>query len=245
MWLAGTGPPLRRKSSGNVAVRMLDPIAVKRFYDRFGARQDRQAFYEDAALDCLFDHADFAAASAVAEYGCGTGRFAERILTASRATSYVGFDISTTMLDLAKRRLAAYGPRARSEQLAPGEVTLPLAAGSVDRLVSTYVLDLLPEHQIAAFLEEAQRVLAQGGRLCLVSLTTGTGLLPGLVAAVWNLAFRLHPATVGGCRPIHLTPFLDARVWQVHHQQALVRWGITSEVVVATLAHRRVPRAGA
>jgi ubiquinone/menaquinone biosynthesis C-methylase UbiE len=213
---------------------MLDSLAAKEFYDRFGARQDRQAFYEDAALETLFSHADFGVASAIAEFGCGTGRFAQRILRAAPAATYVGFDISSTMLGLTRQRLGPFGARASAEQLAPGTVTLPLAAGSVDRLVSTYVLDLLPNEQIAAFLSEAERVLAPSGYLCLVSLTPGSRILPRVVSGLWMLAFRLHPATVGGCRPIRLAPFCADGAWQMRYHQTLVRWSITSEVLVAT-----------
>ena len=53
--------------------RTLDLEQARAFYDRFGARQDRQAFYEDA----------FERARGVPEFGCGTGRFAE-VLVAER-----------------------------------------------------------------------------------------------------------------------------------------------------------------
>jgi len=217
---------------------MLESTAVKRFYDRFGARQDRQGFYEDAALDILYDRSDFAGASAIAEFGCGTGRFAQRILAASPAASYTGFDVSTTMLDLARQRLQRFGARAKAEQLAPGTVTLPLGARSVDRLVSTYVLDLLSEQQVAGFLREAERVLRVNGRLCLVSLTPGTGMFPALVSGMWTLAYRLRPAAVGGCRPIQLAPAFEAGLWSRYHQERVVRWGITSEVLVVALSDR-------
>lgn len=91
---------------------MLGPAAIKQFYDRFGGRQDGQAFYEDRALDDLRAHAAFAEARTIAELGCGTGRFAARILTACPEAAYVGFDVSTTMLRLARSSLARFGERA-------------------------------------------------------------------------------------------------------------------------------------
>ncbi len=53
---------------------------VRAFYDRFGAKQDSQAFYEDAATADLILNAELGAARAVFEFGCGTGRFAEKLL---------------------------------------------------------------------------------------------------------------------------------------------------------------------
>ena len=63
----------------------------------------------------------------VFEFGCGTGRFAEQLLAnhlPSHAT-YWGCDISTTMTDLSKLRLAHFGDQATLWK-STGETSLPL-----------------------------------------------------------------------------------------------------------------------
>lgn len=45
---------------------------VEKFYDRFGAKQDKQNHYEDAALADLLKHARFDVAHTVVEFGSGT-----------------------------------------------------------------------------------------------------------------------------------------------------------------------------
>lgn len=45
---------------------------ARRFYDRFGAKQDGQGFYENAALNVLIQHGGFSDAQSVLEIGCGT-----------------------------------------------------------------------------------------------------------------------------------------------------------------------------
>lgn len=212
---------------------MLSQAAVKRFYDRFGSRQDKQAFYEDAALDDLVAHAAFADTQAIVEFGCGTGRFAQRILGEAGKATYVGLDVSTTMVALARTRLTGLGDRAQIRQLAPGTVELPLDDQCADRVISTYVLDLLPDADIGVFFREARRVLRPDGRLCLVSLTRGPALLPRFVGNLWNLVFRLRPQLVGGCRPIELTPYCDGAVWEMLHHRTVVSWAIPSEILVA------------
>jgi len=211
---------------------MLDPAGVKQFYDHFGLRQDKQGFYEDAALDDLREHGGFRTAGRIVEFGCGTGRLARQLLTEAPAARYVGFDVSTTMTELAAARLSDVANRAEVRLLAPGTVTLPLADGAADRLVTTYVLDLLPESAIAAFLADAARVLAPGGLLCAVSLARGRNLLSGTVSGIWTALFRVRPALVGGCRPIDLQQ-AAAGGWQTEHRALVVRWGITSEVLIA------------
>ena len=83
---------------------MLRPEEAKSFYDRLGKLQDTQKFYERAALHDLVAHGAFEQASAVFEFGCGTGSFANQLLSdylPSQAT-YLGVDISSTMVRLAR-----------------------------------------------------------------------------------------------------------------------------------------------
>ena len=60
--------------------QVLDHSAARAYYDRFGKKLDSQSFYEDPALDELIAHANFGEARSVFEFGCGTGKFAARIL---------------------------------------------------------------------------------------------------------------------------------------------------------------------
>ena len=176
---------------------------IREFYDRFGARQDRQAFYEDRATTILLDHSDFAKATAVLELGMGTGRFAERLLPGclSNSCRYLGIDVSSTMVELATLRLKRWGGRA-SILLSKPSATIPADRLSFDRIVANYVLDLLPEADITTFVGDAHRVLLRGGLVCLVSLTEGQTLLSRTVSALWTGVHRLNPLLVGGCRPV-------------------------------------------
>lgn len=61
-------------------MKMLTHAEARAVYDRFGARQDRQSFYEDEALADLLAHLAFREAQAVFEFGCGTGRLAKTLL---------------------------------------------------------------------------------------------------------------------------------------------------------------------
>jgi ubiquinone/menaquinone biosynthesis C-methylase UbiE len=128
----------------NQGAAMFSPEQARRFYDRFGKKQDSQSFYENPALDKLIQIAEFENARAIVEFGYGTGRFALRLFDdcLSNKTAYHGFDISTTMVDLAKQRLVQYKGRA-SVTLTSGSATVPLEDGSCDRFISNYVLDLL------------------------------------------------------------------------------------------------------
>jgi len=73
------------------------PDGARRFYDRFGCRQDTQGFYENPALDDLVKYADFEHARSVLEFGCGTGSFARRLLETDLPVKahYLGLDITS------------------------------------------------------------------------------------------------------------------------------------------------------
>ena len=92
--------------------RMLSQQQAKSFYDRLGSKRgNMQAFYEVPATTDLIAHAAFEAAQSVFECGCGTGAFAERLLSRHlpSRTGYLAVDSSSTMVRLAQARLARFG----------------------------------------------------------------------------------------------------------------------------------------
>jgi len=203
------------------------------FYDRFGSKQDLQRFYEDAAIDRLLANAALRQAHAIVEFGCGTGRLAARMLDEllPADTTYVGYDVSRTMVELARARLTRFGSRARVAKT-DGSLALPLANGVCDRFVSTYVFDLLSPADARAVAEEARRVLVREGLLCLVSLAPGAGLFARTIEALWRLVWRLRPQLVGGCQPVELRALMGPS-WRILYREVVCRLGLCSEVLVA------------
>jgi ubiquinone/menaquinone biosynthesis C-methylase UbiE len=219
---------------GPVKQQTLSYEQAKRFYDRLGAMQDTQGFYEQAALADLVAHLDLSRAQRLIEFGCGTGRFAEELFDrylCSKA-SYVGVDVSGTMVKLAKSRTARFEGRAAIQQTS-GLPQLNLPGAMFDRFISSYVLDLLSEEDIGMLLDEAYRVLVTGGRLGVVNLTTGSRGLSRLVSSGWEQLHRFWPMLVGGCRPITIVPRLERYRWTVLHRNVVKPFGIASEIVVA------------
>ena len=216
-------------------MRTLTIEEAKSYYDHFGAKQDSQSFYEAPALQALVENSRFDQATSVFEFGCGTGHFAHELLTKHLppTANYHGIDVSTTMIKLASSILAPFSQRA-TVSLASEQIVIPAEANSVDRFVSSYVLDLLLPESIARVLNEAHRALQSDGLLCLVSLTKGISPISHFMMSVWQSLFSMNPAWVGGCRPTELTDHLSVDQWNVRHQEVIVAWGIPSEVVVAS-----------
>lgn len=213
--------------------RVFAPEDAKRYYDHFGTMQDKQ-FYERAPLAELVAHAGFEEASSVFELGCGTGRFAVSLFTErfTPHTRYVGMDISTTMVEIAGRRLKPWNSRATVTQL-DGTRGLPYSDGHFDRFIATYVFDLLPLPSINSLVNEAHRLLTHNGRLCVITSAEGVGPISRAVSRVWRAVYERRPWLVGGCRPLHLSKLLDTAKWQIEFQRHLSSWGIGSEIVIA------------
>lgn len=213
---------------------------ARRYYDRLGRLQDTQAPYENVAMRRLAAYARLEEARSVVEFGCGTGRFAAELLDTRlcHVMRYLGLDVSSTMVDLARKRTARWDDRVEIRQT-DGSPTIPVPDRSVDRIISTYVLDLLSPNAIGVFIADAHRALTDDGRLCLVSITTGRTPLQRTVMTLFGALHRFNPNLVGGCRPVDLRPFIDETHWEILHDSIVSIFGIASEVLVAQPVWKR------
>ena len=215
--------------------RMLTHQQATSFYNRLGAKQDWQAFFEAPATRDLMAHASFETAQSVFEFGCGTGAFAEQVLAhhLPQEATYLAVDSSATMVRLAQSRLERFGARVTVRQT-DGSLQFTEGSGAFDHFVSTYVLDLLCVSDIAQLLAEAHRLLVAEGCLCLVSLTRGSTPTSRLITWIWARLHARSPWLVGGCRPLELRDGLREAGFHLDYAQVLSRFGIPSEVVVAS-----------
>jgi ubiquinone/menaquinone biosynthesis C-methylase UbiE len=218
---------------GGEQLRYLTVEQARRTYDRIGRIQDLQAIYEHRAVRELLAHADFEHAHAVFELGFGTGALAKRLLEHHLPADcrYVGLELSPHMYRLAERRVRAFGPRV-DLQLGDGSLPLPFPSGEFDRFLATYVLDLMSPEHIGRLLDEAQRMLAADGLLCLISLTRGQGAVGRWVDRAWSWLWSKRPALVGGCRALQLSAHLSED-WLPEHSAVASSAAISSEVLIA------------
>ncbi|MCB0940589.1 MAG: class I SAM-dependent methyltransferase [Mycobacterium sp.] len=216
----------------------LSAAQARAVYDRIGRVQDWQ-FYEDRAIARLVADCVPQNAHVIFEFGCGTGRLAANMLRLLPPTArYLGVDVSPVMVGLATDRLAPWGDRAQV-RLVDGSMPLPAASNSADRIVCTYVFDLLDSTDVVVVLDEFERILTDDGRLCLVSLRPGITRFERLISGLWTMVWRHAPQLLGGCRPVRLDQML-ARGWTTCSEHVVHSWGLVSEVIVTT-PHQNPP----
>jgi len=142
--------------------------AIVARYDADAADYERYwAPVLEATARRLLDHVDpFVARrngrARVLEVGVGTGTLVLAALERWPQVEVIATDAARGMLDLARARVNAARPAETRVSFVEGPAdALPLADASVDLVVSTFVLQLVPDRLAA--LREAKRLLRPGG----------------------------------------------------------------------------------
>jgi cyclopropane fatty-acyl-phospholipid synthase-like methyltransferase len=131
-----------------------------RSYDR---RMDRVSRGRVRALKEAVS-TEVGAGDEVLEIGCGTGELGAMLIT--RGARVDGFDLSPTMIETARERIAAEGLEVRLRVWEMGVDGMDtLAEQTYDAVVSTLVLSELSDDERRYALRHAYRGLRPGGRL--------------------------------------------------------------------------------
>jgi ubiquinone/menaquinone biosynthesis C-methylase UbiE len=141
-------------------------VTIRAEYDRAAADYDRRwARYNRASLALLRPWIEGAALGRVVDVGCGTGNLLPLLIhDAQRMDGYLGVDLSSEMLRVARRKASVGAVQA--DFVAADAGRLPLVDGSFDTAVSASTLHYWDD--AAAGLAEIRRVLRPGGRLLLL-----------------------------------------------------------------------------
>ncbi|MFC7204459.1 class I SAM-dependent methyltransferase [Haloferax namakaokahaiae] len=193
---------------------MADPATVAQsFYTRWARVYDtiaRRAPWIHAVRTEAADALSLAPGETVVEMGCGTGAnlsyLADRV---GPEGTVVGIDFSPGVLDVARRRLAAYP----NVHLVRADATDPPITDA-DAVLATFVSGMFADP--AAVVSSWTSLVGSGGRLCLVDLARTTH-------PVWRSLNPLFRALVRvsappGSRTMRDSPteLLDARLVAAH-----------------------------
>jgi len=170
----------------------------------------------------------------VLEIGFGTGNEIIDMAEQVGPTGLVaGIDISSGMLAVAQRKLAAKGLTTPIDLRVGDARQLPFADGSFDAVYSSFTLELFPAEDLPVVLAEARRVLREGGRLSTVSMAhPKQGQKPSVLERTYVWMHRHFPHIID-CRPIDLAALVTAAGYQVVKQIDMEIWSLPVAAVVA------------
>ncbi len=145
----------------------------------------------------------------ILEVAVGTGRslveLAEKVGT---ETTIYGVDLSEKMLKLTAKRMKKKGLNNFDLQLADCR-KLPFPDNSFDVLYNAYMLDLIPNNELHAVINEFWRVLKPMGQLILLNMSKNKSALGMREKLYKSLPSKLVLYVGGACRPVYLEPIVQ------------------------------------
>lgn len=206
----------------------------RHFYDRIANAYDLIAdSNEKAARQAGVRAVALRGGESVLELGFGTGNEVVDLARLVGPSGRVaGIDISSGMLEVAQRKVAASSVTTPIDLRLGDARELPFADSSFDAVYTSFTLELFPEGDIPLVLAEAKRVLKPGGRIGVVSMAT---VRPGnRVSGLEKTYIWMHrhfPHLVD-CRPIDTEALVSGAGFQITSHQDLEIWTMPVRVVV-------------
>lgn len=166
------------------------------------------------------------------EIGFGTGHSLVSLAQSVGPNGKVtGFDISPGMGTVARDRLAKEGFSDRVDIRIGAIPPLPLEGDSIDRCFMSFTLELFPDAEIAAVLDEVNRVLRPSGKVTVVGM--GIEDHPGVMERTYQWFHRHFPHIVD-CHPIDIAGVLRRAGFNIAQEETMEMWGLRVGIVTAT-----------
>lgn len=221
-------PPPERTRSEPVTRPRSEAAQV---YDRLSAVYDVIASSERRFVTRAEELLELQAGSRVLEIGCGTGAsLVELARKTSPGGAVIGVDISPKMCARSERRAERSGLRSCIEIHRTDAAALPFDEASFDAVLLSFTLELFSESDMATVLSECRRVLLEGGRLAVVSLSLTNA---GPAVRLYEWFHRRFPRMVD-CRPIAPQRVITDAGYSILTAESYRLWRLPVDIVLAT-----------
>lgn len=192
---------------------------TKAFYDKIAGVYDLLIeFNEQPIRNAGLELFAAAPGETILEIGCGTGRcLVELARSVGPKGKVLGIDISQNMLDETQKLFTQESVELHCCDAA----RLPFADGTLDGIFTSFTLELFDTPALPEVLSEWQRVLKQGGRLVVVSISRVDP--QGLFSKPFEWTHR-HLPNLMDCCPIYVRHELEASGFCIEHARVEYMW---------------------
>lgn len=199
---------------------------LSRWYDLLAGTSEKRI--REVALQSL----EAEEGEVILEIGFGTG---QAILALAREVGgsgrVHGIDLSPGMLEIAQARVKDTGLTERVALECGDATQLPFESGIFDAVFMSFTLELFDTPEIPIVLGECRRVLRDGGRIGVVSMSRGKD---GLAVGFYEWLHRQLPKYFD-CRPIFAREALEEAGFQLLGETEISMWGLPVGIYLAAI----------
>jgi demethylmenaquinone methyltransferase/2-methoxy-6-polyprenyl-1,4-benzoquinol methylase len=167
----------------------------------------------------------------VLEIGFGTGHGILALAqSVGKSGRVYGIDLSPRMLDITRAKVIKMGLSERVELVCGDAVELPFEKDFFTAIFMSFTLELFDTPEIPKVLHECQRVLQNGGRICVVSLSKKEE--SRWMRKLYEWGHRKIPKLLD-CRPIFVEKALEEVGFQILDATLMSLLKLPVEIVLA------------
>jgi len=193
------------------------------FYDIWGK------LTESKAQDKIWEYANIQNGDTVLEVAVGTGIFFRKIVGFNSKGFTYGIDLSPDMIEKTKSKLKELQNKSSFSLKIESAEKISCDANSVDILLNSFMLDLLPEEKFTSILNEFYRVLKPSGKFVITCMAYG----PKWYHKFWFNLSRRFPELLTYCRPVDLTKYMENSGFTILKKTFISQNTFPSEVILA------------